>query len=391
MKALMRFVLALLPLGAWAAGIAWLASPEAAPWSPELRLSYSGADFQSADGAERREGDHLIATGMLPGGETVLLLREPPRELAELRYLSFEWEPLPPGLRPLLLWNDSTGTHGVNLPWHGEGGTVDLAQVPGWKAEAHSFGLMFIPLDLAPPTSLEPRRIALKQMRFESVNRRAALDATWTGWTAWRPWTGRSVNTGGFELVLPPKVPAQLGWLSLAAALAIGLAIWRRFRWRRMALAFVLIGWGLLDFAELRQHLWRAVAYPALAESAAQDGRPLAASPTLHAAIAQLQPALRALPAETRVLVFGGDAFSRQYPVFLLREFNVGELPGLAELPADVTDHPTVLVLIGGGDWQFMPASGRLRVGPREWPARALPAAAPLQVYALGPLAEAAR
>jgi hypothetical protein len=364
----------------------WLAAPQLGlPWSPADERALAPAGFEVLAGSGAMADGQLELRGADADGRTLLIHAASGDAAGPFRYLQFEFADLPPTLRPVLVWRGPGGDGSAALPWGRGGGTVDLQRLAGWPPRFDALGLLLVPMDAVPPAAVANRQLAFRGIRLSSANRRDAVAALWTEWFAYRPWTGRSINTGGFELPIERSV-RPLAWLAISVAgglLAAAVAAGRRRRWQPLLFGAVVLLWVLLDLLQLRQLGMRAEAARHTRQST-PSAAPITAQPGLSAPLAALQQRLAGLPAGTRVLVYAEGAFLRQYPVFLLRAHDVAPLPSLAALPADVDSARPVLVLAGQGDWQHDAVNGVLRLGGRDVPAELLLAQPPLAAYRLG-------
>jgi len=365
----------------------WLAAADRAPpWRPVDSLELQAADFGSPTGTVTHADGRLRTRAVDALGQTLLVHGGLRFDATAFRHLQLDFDPLPPTLRPLLLWAGPAGQGSSAIPWRAGGGTIDLGKLPGWTGEINTLGIALLPQDIVPVAASNDRLVGFGGVRLMSDSRRGAVAAVWSEWLAWRPWSGRSINTGGFELPVEASIRPRL-WLALSVAggaLAVLLTAAGRQRRRPVLVAAALTAWLMMDLLQLRQLEWRSRTALAARSGVAAD-TPMTAQPTWSAPLAALKPQLDALPGSTRVLVYGESSFMRQYPVFLLREYDVAPLPSLAALPEDAVERRAVLALFGAGDWSFDPQAGTLRLGGRTLPAdRVFDSPGQFGVYRLG-------
>lgn len=369
-----------------ALSLLWLAAPEpGAPWSAATRIELAAERFRVGPGQAEPAPSGLQVAGADPQGRTVLVHGGLDLDAAALRYLSFRFDRLPPTLRPVLIWNGPAGQGSAAVPWSASGGTVDLRRLAGWPERLEWLGLLVLPMDAVPTAAAADRAFEFRGMTLQSASRRAAVAALWTELFAYRPWTGRSINTAGFELPIERRL-RPLTWLAISLSgglLASAIAAASRRRWKSVLLGAVLLLWVLLDLLQVRQLLTRAEAAGA-ARRAMPASQPLTAQPDLAAPMAELLQRLATLPSGVRVLVYGEGPFLGQYAVFLLRAHDAGPLRSLASLPAARAEDRPVLVLVGSGPWRYEASNGMLHLPDQLLVAEPLLERAPLAAYRLG-------
>ncbi len=253
------------------------------------------------------------------------------------------------------------------FPGHPGGRTViDLRRAGFGDAEVRGVGLMFLPPDTLPGSAAAGVDLRITRLALSGPSLGGYLRSLGQYWFGYRPWTGRSNHTAGFEHGTQPPpglqalLAAWLGWSLLV------LAVFCRERLcsagAHLLLACVLMlaaasVWQLLQRAEVS---WRsAQAVDALA------GARQSALPELDADMAGLVAALSKAP-PTRIVVWGGNGFLREYPVWLLRQFPVGGLHRAAQLAQLDRQTPTLLVIAGQNGWRYDFQRGRLRVDRHE-------------------------
>lgn len=303
-------------------------------WSPERTVTLAPDAFavEAARGA--------MADGVLridrAAGATAMLSAPADIEASALRFATARFpDGVPVENKLALMWRVQ-GQPGARMHVVAavDGAlTVDLVRADGWEGRITEVAVALAPADLLPHAAVPAARIDFAGITFDSDAYRPALAALMDEWWTYRPWNGRSINTAGFGIGYRdarPMVPWLLGILvlvALAAAVAMGATR------RRVAVAVVLVlagGWLVLDLVHLRRLAQRAVRVAALHE-AAPGG--LAAETRLAAAMIALRQRLdddraRGVPVG-RVAVFGGNAFLRSYPTFLLAAVDAGA-PGVS-------------------------------------------------------------
>ena len=247
-------------------------------------------------------------------------------------------------------------------PGHLQGETV-LPLAPGQTLTRPArLRLILVPPDSLPEAAAARIDLRVLQAAIETPSLAGRIRALAQFWFGYRPWNGRSNHTSGFEHGghPPPGFQALIAaWL--AAALLL-LAVFRRRRWLPMAGRLCLLAVLVLAAEATWQHLQRAHAALAVAQVAARSGLPTSAMPALEAEISALREAWRADPPQ-RVIVWGAQGFFREYPAWLLREFNVASLVVPGQLAALADAQPAVLILAGRDGWLYDAGSGTLSVG----------------------------
>jgi hypothetical protein len=293
-------------------------------------------------------------------------------DAAQYRYLAFSYRGLPRANRLLLTWDTGEGRGFTPLPDPvGASGRLDLARVPEWKGRIAALGLAIVPTDYAAAEVLPPPTLSLQRLHLESASWGGAVSALFTEWTAYRAWTGRSINTAGFDFG-SRRTSSLTAFVALAGVFALVL-----FRWcfgagslGRVAIPLIAGCVALLVFEQMRQHALRvAVAAEAVAGARSDPTRPLAAHPPLAIDSAALLAQLRRDGLRLRTWVLGPGGFFSEYPVWLLREQDAGPIESPDALPAPESMPDSLLVLVGRSDWRFDDATGRLSVGGRTLPA----------------------
>lgn len=364
----------------------WLAAPRFdLPWWSATSVELDAEGFRANPGSGASTGHGLRVTGADLGGRTVLIHAGLDLDVSRLHYLSFGFARLPPTLRPVLIWNGPAGQGSAALPWGLAGGTVELRRLAGWPERLDWLGLLLVPMDAVPTAAVAERAFVFHGMTLSSASRASATSALWTELLAYRPWTGRSINTGGFELPIERRV-RPLAWLSISLAgglLAMAASAAARRRWKPILLAAVLLLWVMLDLLQVRQLLMRAEA-AALARGGTPPGHLVTAQPALATPVFELLQRLAAVPADARVLVYGEGAFLGPYSVFLLRDRDAGLLRNLAHLPPALIAQAPVLVLVGSGPWRFESATGTLHLPDQVLAAEPVFEHPTLSAYRLG-------
>lgn len=316
-------------------------------------------------------------------GRSLLLARELDLVASDWPMLRLRFERFPEDLRLFLVWRSSVSPQQLQaspLPRPGRSSMhVGLAQLPEWSGTISELGLMLAPADLLPMQATMDRRFALATLALESNSVAGGLASLASEWRAYRPWTGRSINTAGFELGrAPPRSLVLLlaSWAFGFVLLFVLLTGARGSSLRRALLLALLAGWLLLDMQFWAQTHWRAD----FTRQAHRRGLELAADPALSAAIGRLRSSLQA-SAVQRVLVGSTIPFHRTYGAFeLLPLISVAiDSPG----PAAAANAGVALVLIGQGDWLYDPISSRLTWSGQEFAVDLIHEDAQLAAYRL--------
>lgn len=297
------------------------------PWRGEV-LALAPARFQG--GAPEGE---VLRVPWAAGATRALLVANLDTGAAPMRFLRYRLIDFPRSLRLLLGWRAAADApwQWAPLPFPDGPVTVDLARLsPQWQGRAGSIALLLLPAELLPAEAVPAQAPALVAARLEGDGHAAAIAALLDEWRAYRPWSGRSINTAGFDLGYADQRPLQ-GFVALLAVLALlaGMLATRRRRraWLPLALLVAGAAWLLLDLAHLRTLAMRAVHTSALSQSAAGE---LAINPPLARSLA----AVRALPAlrapDSRVAVLAGSPFLRSWPLFELLPANAAPVEAAA-------------------------------------------------------------
>ena len=353
-----------------------------APFSPAHTLVSDPNAWETAAPDVRVEGTGIVVKGADAAGTTLLLQAVPPFDAATLRHLDYALD-LAPTDKAHFLWRVGGQLRNAPLPRAAGGrGTLDLQALAGWDGEVDAIGVAAAPTDMLHPFFVSDRDFALRTLRLSSPSWRGALATLWNEWSAFRPWTGRSNNTGGFELSSKGGPSLSL-YVALLGAIALALAalLFGRDAARRAALPVVGVAVLWLGMAQLGQLAERGTAARAAALSAARNVElPLAAQPQLAAAARTVSARLKEEPGRPRVFVAGENQFLGEYSTWLLREHNAALVAPLEALPSTF-DAPALLVVAGNGPWQFDIASGRLAIGERHWLAEPIHDAGVLRAY----------
>lgn len=292
---------------------------------------------------------------------TAVLLREPLQlAAAKVRYLHVRARDVAPDARLVLMWRGSGEMQRRVLPRVWRGGVIDLTAMPGWDGDIQMLGIVALPIDYLAAEAVTRQAFVLESAELRTDNWASAFSAMSTQWLAPRPWSGASINSAGNEFGAPGASLTLFVacWIAAMALVLVGLL--GRLRAQRVLPALMIAGSLLLVLDAGRDLLGRTAAVRAAAARVSEFPQlPLAADPQLAGEVERLREALEALP-PARVLVYGSDAFQRDYSVYLLRTFPVTALwPGQGGALGSHVDG-TVLVMAGQGDWQFDAESGRL-------------------------------
>jgi hypothetical protein len=335
------------------------------PWQASERFDLALAQFESPGEVAIREAS-VRATGADAGGVTLLRQATPGLSAEAWRYLRYRIDEAAPSTKRMLVWNGEAGQDTALLP--SAAGTLDLGRHPGWKGTIAWLGVAAAPIDYLPAAALESAEVELHQLQLEAPSWRGALAALWSDWRAATPWSGRSLNTGGFELA-PRAAPSLTGFVAACAALAaaFAFALFGRAAGRRALLPIMLLALVLPALHQLAQLTGRGASASAAARLAHdRPDTPLAAQPQLAAAALRLSRGLQDAGGAPRLLVHGASQFLGEYSVWLLRAHDVAMLWEPAMLPPPGAAGDWRVVLVGAGDWEFDPARGRLRIGREE-------------------------
>lgn len=328
------------------------------------RLQSTTSTLQMEDGALRMSGADLQ-------GRTAAWTEVDPFELSEQPLVRVHIEGAGPLDLVKLLLNIDGEYRAAVLPGHGQGVTVVDPHIASFQTgRVTGLGLLVTPAEILPVGLAAPLDLRLLGIGMETPSVSARLRVLWQSWFGYRSWIGRSINTAGSEhgsRPLPGIQTALALWLAgaLPVALLLRPRCWRR--WAAGLLGVALFVSGLLAAAG---NLLRAeVAWRAAGRVAEVPEASLSAMPWLHDELAALASAWRDRPPE-RVLVWGDSKFMREYPGWVLREFNVNSSGSLDQLLALPSGQSAMLVLVGVEGWDFDPISGVLRLADRYLPAR---------------------
>lgn len=272
------------------------------------------------------------------------------------RFLHYRWDAFPPTLRLAFGWRTrgEQGWRWVPVPVPRGRTTVDLARLsPEWTGEASATAFSVLPAGLLPADAVAATTLRLNEAALETDARAPALAALLDEWLAYHPWSGRSINTGGFDLQRHHPLPLQgfvllllvpvvvVAWLLLRrlrrgarfapaapdatdALNASTRACRRPTRFATLLVLAIAAGWLLLDAHQI--HIaWQRSARLAALDAAAPAA--LAVEPRLAAALASVRahPALSA--PDSRLVVFAASPFLRSWPPFALAPTDAAALP----------------------------------------------------------------
>ena len=333
------------------------------PWRADAAIELPPTQFEAVTGAATLDGETLRLHGIAADGGT--LVAAPVRfDAADVRFLSYRFDQFPPSLRLALGWRTAEQPRRwqwAPLPFPRGETTVDLVRlVPEWQGNGQVVELGFTPLaaELLPTDALPARDVRFLGARLGGDARADALDALLDEWLAYRPWSGRSINTGGFSLRYREPRPLQ-AFVLLAAAAAVlvpGLVLgWRRRQWLRAAVVVGGVAWLVLDAAQLRLLAQRTLHARELSQLAPGG---LYTEPVVAGAMASLRARVQGIDPQRRLVVLGADPFLRSYPPFELMPLDVASLP-----PGELAHAaPGMLVLRLGQVGAFDPRAGSLQV-----------------------------
>lgn len=318
--ALAAAALALLLLAAYAAprtGLPWSGS------TTPLPAAHFVGGVPGADGSLRIER---------AAGDDQHLLRFSSTDVLRGRYLTYRFDHVPATLRLAVGWSvDDTGWRWAPLPFPEGRMTVDLARLsPDWSGEADTIAFALLPAEMLPAAAVPTLPLTLHSVELSTDARLPALAALLDEWRAYRQWSGRSINTSGFDLRLDPPLPVQ-GFVLLllaAAALVLAAALARRRaragRVARIAIGLLALGWVMLDLVQLRIASQRAGHLGTLHRTA--EGA-LAVDPQLARALADLSARTELASPGSRLVVFAATPFLQSWPVFALLPMDAASLP----------------------------------------------------------------
>jgi len=256
--------------------------------------------------------------------------------------------------------------------------------VPEWSGEVQALGFSIASAEFLPAAAAPTHDLRLTAVGLHTDGRAAALAALWDEWVLYRPWSGRSINTGGFDL----RYHAPRPWsgfvlaggvvVLLVTALVLG---WRRLRRGRAVLLAFCVLWLLLDAAQLRMLALRAAHAQALA-ALAPDG--LRTEPGIAGAMETVRERIEAGEGAHKLVVLGGNAFLLAYPVYELLPLNAAGMPAqqLAAAP------PGTLVLRLGSIGAHDADAGMLAIAGQRLAVRLLYEQPGIQLFELDAIAE---
>ncbi|MCK7593831.1 hypothetical protein [Pseudomarimonas salicorniae] len=356
-----------LPL-VWLAMAAFLGG---ARWQPEQVREIPLASAQSRTSALEATDAGLLVRGMDAEGRALVLFPTATFSLDELPMLRVRLSGTTPLHAARLVAGRGEALAVAPYPGHPEGEVVRNLRRAGFKAEVQDHvGLLISPPDTLPAAAADAVDIRIHSVRLESPSLPAQAEALLRAWFGYRPWIGRSNHTAGFEHGGQPLPGLAVGlslWLLWSAAI-----IWltrARQPMRRFG-ALVLFAALLLGVVQLQGQLLRAeVAQLSASAARHAGGLPQSALPALEREVAEASAGWDASD-RRKVVVWGGNGFLREYPVWLLRAHNVGGLQRPEQLDRLPADEPAILLLAGQAGWRFDPLSGRLHLGKISRPAR---------------------
>jgi hypothetical protein len=340
------------------------------PWRPATVLPVEPGQMESSQATLTPLAGGVQLRGADLDGVTMALQPVEAFDADRLRYLTLEFAEVPGVLRAMAVWRADGEVQAAPLPGAFRGpATIDLQDSPAWQGRIDALGFALLPTDYLAPVATLDRSLRFVGGRLESASAQGALRVLATQWRAYRPWNGRSNHTGGFELstVPGPSLQAFVAALLLATLAAAWVAGGRRAL-VAVAIPALLLGSLVLAVRQVAQLSMRAqVAHAAVAAAAAHPQWPLAAMPAFAHDARALLAVLEAGPPPPRLVVWGDQGFSREYPAWLLRAGNVAALhypQQLGELGA--IEH-SVLVLAGRGEWRLDPVRRELIHGDLRW------------------------
>lgn len=340
-------------------------------WGPTAVRSLPLEQARSSTSRLEPDAPGVRIRGAREGGQAMLLVPTEPFRIDDWPVLGVRLE-------------GAGALHFARVVLVGEDGALVHAPFPGRPNGSHridlrragldagaaytAIGLWLGPPDYLPAAAAEPVDVRIEALTLERPGLAAALQMLGQSWLGYRPWTGRSLNTAGFEH--GPRPPPGLQ-LVLAAWLAGMLPILHGMRaGRRCGRPLVLGALGVLALVAVLD-LDRRAATALAAARAARPGIELSALPALETELAGLVRAWRDDPPR-RVLVWSEDRFLREYPVWLLRSFDAAALdhPGQLDALASAGEGSLRLLLFGASGWRYDRRTGVLELGGRRLAAR---------------------
>lgn len=336
------------------------------PWGARHTLELDPHLFQSPTSRISPEPGGIRIEGVAADGSVAISQPlQAPLAAADYRFLRARLVHAVPGTRWFLWFKQAGEAQLLPLSCGNRGECVaDLSTQPAWQGEIEAVGLAWVPLAYQSAEFWPDAALELAHFRLESNNAGAALATMMENWFEYRPWNGRSNHTGGFEFGADPG-PSMAGWVAAASLWWLVLSLLAppadRARWGGGILLSALAAMGLAQVWQVAQRAEVAVT----ASSAVPDDAAwaLSAMPGLSREVAALAEQWRARP-PGRILVWGDSGFLREYPSWLLREFNVGSLVAPSQIHLRLRDESDVILLLGGSSgWSYDSNTGRLHIG----------------------------
>ena len=364
-------------LFAWMAGIT-----TSTPWQPKLHWAVMPTDAQTLTGELKTDEDRAYL-GKADSAGASAVLWPASAELADTMMAKVCVEDVDQLTRVLLLWRAEGGLHRQLMPGLGNGCSyVDLSAHPGWTPSVEAVGLALLQADYFPPSAVPSRQVHIVAVEFASESIVARVAALLEDWLAYRPWGGRSINTQGFafgNVAGPSQYAFLVLWALLAALTFAGLRVIGPTQALRGAL---MAAAGLIALQQTWQIAVRALEAQVAASLASASQAELAAQPAFAPDLDALSQQLAERELR-RVYIGADDRFSREFPLWLMRQYDAGfvwpEQWGMVLPRLRAGD---LVVMAGRGNWAFDVNRQMLRIGELEFAAEPVHQGTWLSAYA---------
>ena len=354
-------------LFAWMAGITGTT-----PWQPTMHWAAEPLEAQPLTGQLKTDQDAAYLGDADSAGATAVLWPAP-AQLAESSIAKVCVQNVDQLTRVLLLWRAEGALHRQLMPGLGAGCSyVDLSAHIGWTPSVDAVGLALLPVDYFPPTAVSHRQVRIDAVEFSSESIPARAAALLEDWLAYRPWGGRSINTQGFAFgntAGPSQYSFLILWALSAAVIFAGLRVIRLTHALRGAL---LCAVALIALQQTWQIAIRALEAQSAVTVASSSQAELAAQPAFAPDINALSQQL-AERRVRRIFIGADDRFSREYPLWLMRQWDAGFVwPEQWGMVLPVLHADDLVVMAGRGNWAFDGERQMLRIGELELAAEPL-------------------
>lgn len=373
-RVLIRPTLAALVLAVWwllVLGWAARVSP-GDPWLASQQLTRDGSEAQSIFGVASADADGLRVQALGPRALGLQSWRlGDPISADDYRVLHYALNDFPRSMDLTLIFRraDLPGdVISVSLPWPGvNGAAIDLGLVEQWQGEIVEIGFSEYPSSGVAKLKLPFEPFTVVGVQLESSSWYGLLRALFTDWLAYRPWSLRSINVLGADMLIPHHhATLPIMALGLAGSLLLLWAILgvrSRARALRIVVLVVAAGWLLIDARWMWVLAQRQQGTQMLyADKSWEQRKDLQKDADLMTFAARVRGMVQSMSDAQKVLLWAESRFEEGRLGYHLRPLNVALLyPGTESrhLPEGIL----LLVDDSKGRWKYAADSGDLH-GP---------------------------